>query len=80
MLNQAICRQCINAMAELPIYVDDAKGLTWREWNEGDIEAWEKDKMVHCRLLPALTCLISINGLPPKHCKYAVEHVVSEPC
>jgi hypothetical protein len=76
MLNKDVCKQCINAVAHKNALKNS--NLIWCEWGDIDDSDWDKNKVVECRSRIFHAYRVDVTQPPPKHCKYALEHIVSD--
>jgi len=76
MLNKEVCKTCINKFGPKM-----GAGTKWQSQKMDDEGAW-KNNRVTCpfyfirRERPIVNQKQDIRKLPPKHCRYALEHLV----
>jgi hypothetical protein len=77
-LSKKVCRMCVAEMAGKPVMFSphDTAAAKWRGWDEDDDRRW-KSGIVACRRWPS-EVPPKRKGKPPRWCRYALEHAVSE--
>ena len=89
MLSKRVCMACIEAMKgkDFQSAVDDVFGMNdvqtmtpfkprFAGWMKTDEVYWENTRIVKCRVVPAAHA--DVDGMPPRWCKYHLEHMVDE--
>jgi hypothetical protein len=71
MLNQAICKHCIEEHPEWIILDED--GEEEGQWGPHEASIWWEEHMVHC---PAMMTYLDVRGVPPQACYYRLEQAV----